>query len=528
MNEVFNTGREKNSSLHYFFAGLGDGLSGEIDSSIETLSTYSTDGSSFTVVPQAVVYPKTVHDIKKCISFAKQHEIPLIPRGSGTAGTGSCLGEGIILDMSRYFNIISHIDVKEGLVTVDAGVTIQELQRNLSLWGMEIPLFITEDDKGTIGGFFATKSITSSSFRYGSVREWVEAVTIVLSTGEEHIVKNGVTLSGQLLDIYEKVSPYIQSQAGILRTVKPENREDATGYSIWDPSIGPRQLLDHLAGSEGTLGIITSITFKISQKKVYTITTAVPIPTIELLNSCITVATHHRAHSLFMYEATCENLIRKYHHGLLSEKNMSSVPFTLLIQHTSNDLHALHRDIATCIRALPVDPHTITTLEEKTALQIRSHKFLTSLTTIHGQGSEVAVRTIQGGIVPLHMYPKVLQAISSYMETTSSTYMITGCAGSGHIALTTLFDRKDSNFTKNVLSYTENIVLLFKNHHGGISACGGDGITNTLYLPVLYGEAVCNIFKVIKQIWDPYSIFNPGKKIHISKRYVQEHLSAMV
>lgn len=526
MNEVSDTVHKKKTSLSYFFTELGDELSGEIDSSIEALSAYSTDNSSFTVVPQAIVYPKTVHDIKQCISFAKQHEIPLVTRGSGHGGSGGCLGEGIIIDMSRHFNIISHIDIKEGVVTVDAGVTIQDLQRNLSLWGMEVPLFVDDDDKGTVGGFFATRSITSSTFRYGSVREWVEAVTVVLSTGEEHLIKSGVTLSGQLLDIYEKLSPYIQSQSGVLRAAKPENIEDATGYNIWDPAIGSHQLLNHLAGSEGTLGIITSITFKVSKKKEYAVTTAIPIPTIELLTSCITIATHHRAHSLFIYDTTYEKLIKKYHPGILFENNTEKNPFTLLIQHTNNDLHMLHRDIATCIRSLPIDPTTIFTLEEKKARTLRSQKFLNSITNTREQENEVAIKTVRGGIVPIHNYLPALQEVISYMKTTSYTYTFTGYAGSGHIALTTLFERKDFDFTKKVLSYTENLFIIFKKNNGGISACGGDGIMNTPYLPFLYGETVCDVFKVIKQIWDPYSIFNPGKKVYISKRYIQEHLSA--
>lgn len=527
MNEESNHS-EKNSSLSYFFAGLGDGLSGEIDSSIETLSRYSTDGSSFTVFPQAIVYPKTVHDIKRCISFSKQHEIPLVVRGAGQAGTGGCLGEGIVLDMTRHFNITSHIDPKEGTVTVDAGVSIQDLQRNLSLWGMEVPLFVTNDDTGTVGGFFATRSVTASSFSYGSIREWVDAVTVILSTGEEHLVKDGVTMSGQLLDIYEKTVPYIQSQFGIVRAAKPENMEDSTGYAIWDPSIGPRQLLDYLAGSEGTLGIITSITFKVTQKKVYSVTTALPVSSLELLNSYISISKHHRAHSMFIYDATYEALIRKYHHGLLPETTNPSPLFTLLVQHTSNDLHTLHRDIATFTRAIPKGQFDILTLEEKTAHQIRSQKFLISVTAVHTQSTEVAVRTVQGGIVPTHRYSKTLEDITAHMSTSPATYTLTGYAGSGHISLTTLFDRKDPHFTKNVLSYTDQIALILKNNNGGVSACGGDGIINTPYLRMLYGETLCEMFKVIKQIWDPYTIFNPGKKIDISTRYLQEHLSATV
>lgn len=513
---------KKESSTPPLFISLAKVISGEIESSPETLAAYSNDGSPYSVLPQVIVYPKTVKDIKHCISFARDYSIPLTPRGAGTASTGGCLGEGIIIDMTRYFNTISHVDIQENTITVDAGVSIEDLQEKAALWGMEIPLFGNTGDTGTVGGAFATRSITSSSFYYGSIREWVEGLTIVLDTGEQHTIRDGITPSGRLLGIYQTVFPFISSQKDYLRAAKRENSDDSTGYNIWGTSIGPRQLLDQLAGSEGTLGIITSLTFRMVQKKQHSITTALPITEVRLLTSCIEIAKHHGVEKIYLYDKTYASLVNKFHHGLLPERNEESL-YTLLVTHKGNDLHKLQMTISTFLRAIPIKKEDIFHTEDVVTATLESSDFLTKLFTVYTRGSQLLIKSCQGLIVPLAKYATALHEIDIFLATTGRLYVLTGNAGSGHISIITLFSPEDYIDDSSLHEYISSIVNIIQKYSGGISAYGGDGITSTPYLSKFYNETVLDIFASVKTIWDPSALFNPGKKTSLSTKYAKEH-----
>ena len=199
--------------------------------------------------------------------------MPVTTRGKGNSRNGGPLGEGIILDMTRYFSQIRTVNMLENTVTVDAGVTIGMLREKLHGWHYDIPSATSVDAGTTVGALLATKCSSSSSFHHGTIREWVESLTIVVDNGEEHILADGITPSGRLLGIYQAVFPLLTKETGVLRASKPKSHDDGTGYNLWNSSIGPRQLIDQITGSEGTLAIITSVTFRISPHKKHSLTT---------------------------------------------------------------------------------------------------------------------------------------------------------------------------------------------------------------------------------------------------------------
>jgi FAD/FMN-containing dehydrogenase len=211
------------------FADLAKLLTGDIDCSALTLSNYSKDNSPYLVLPQAVIYPKNVTDIKHTLAFAREYTMPVTVRGKGTGSTGGALGEGIILDLTRYFSQIRNINMMENTITVDAGVTVSSLLEKLHTWHYDIPILSTNDTHTTIGALIATKNTQSSSFRHGTIREWIEGLTVVVDTGEEHILQDGITPSGRLLGIYQEIFPFMTQEHPTIRASKPLTHDDATG-----------------------------------------------------------------------------------------------------------------------------------------------------------------------------------------------------------------------------------------------------------------------------------------------------------
>jgi FAD/FMN-containing dehydrogenase len=127
------------------FADLAKIISGEIDCSHKTLSEYSCDASTYLVLPQAVIYPKNSTDIKHVLAFAREYTMPVTIRGAGNGTHGSALGEGIILDMKRYFSQIRNVNMMENTITVDVGVTVGALLEKLHAWHFDIPLLLAAE-----------------------------------------------------------------------------------------------------------------------------------------------------------------------------------------------------------------------------------------------------------------------------------------------------------------------------------------------------------------------------------------------
>lgn len=509
------------SNIPPLFSHLADIVAGDIDCSSLSLKAHSTDGSPYQVRPQAVLYPKTTSDIKHAISFAKEYSIPLTVCGGITAGSGGALGEGVVIDMTRYFSHIRHVNMMEHTVTVDAGVSVDELRTKLAAWNLEIPVLQEEDSRATIGGLVATKSATKSSFYAGTIREWIEGMTVVVDSGEEHNIKDGITPSGRLLGIYQSVFPILSEHGPTLRASRREPSDDATGYSIWNTSIGPRQLLDQLVGSEGTLAVITAITFRVVARKPIATHLLLPIPDLKLMESTLAIAKRHHGEALFMFDFTFRKMVDTFH-PLLLRPELPETPYYLVATFRDVDEQAVARKTKTFIKALPFAYEEIV-LTEKTASKCSSHAFLHSLFAAYTKGAHMVATAGEGLIVPAHSYAECMQTLDESLLKSGLLYTLTGFAGSGHIALTASFDAKTETYEKDLQEFRERISHIVASFKGGVSAVGGDGLERTTSHALVFNEATRDVFKKLKQSWDPQGIFNPGKKISISKEFLITH-----
>lgn len=506
------------------FTDLATILAGEIDCSLATLTKYSNDGSPYTVKPQAIIFPKNTTDIKHILSFAREYTMPVTVRGKGRARSGGSLGDGIILDMSRYFSQIRTVNMMENTVTVDAGVTLGDLLEKLHTWKFDIPLLAENNKETTIGALVATKSTQSGSSYHGTVREWIEGITVVVDNGEEHHIADGITPSGRLLGIYQSVFPLLTKENPVLRASKPKSSDDATGYNVWNTSIGPRQLLDQITGSEGTLGIITSVTFRITPIKPYHVTTFIPIAHKEQLSTYIDIAKENKGEHFFMYDEAFMQLSERYHPTLVPF--FPNTPYALMVTHSGNDENKLANIHKTFTSSLPIPLDLLVVMKNTDHFgRITDTDFLYSLCSMYTNNSLSTDVGAGGIIIPLPLLDSFLQEAEEYLNSLGRLYSITGNIGSGHLSFTTLFDVRSLQYENDLLSYTKNIFSLVKKYNGGISATGGDGLVRTPFLPYIYNDATLSVFKKIKAAWDPLLILNPGKKLGASSHYLAQHLS---
>ncbi|MCB0632175.1 MAG: FAD-binding oxidoreductase, partial [Lewinella sp.] len=167
------------------FHDLANSLQGELHTGHLWRTLYATDGSVYRQLPLAVALPKNREDILQIIRFATVHQLPIIPRAAGTSLAGQVVGEGIVVDVSRYFNRILEVNSEEGWVRVEPGVIRDELNNYLKPLGLFFGPNTSTANRCMIGGMVGNNSCGSTSIVYGSTRDHVLELETILSDGSE-------------------------------------------------------------------------------------------------------------------------------------------------------------------------------------------------------------------------------------------------------------------------------------------------------------------------------------------------------
>jgi FAD/FMN-containing dehydrogenase len=507
------------SSIPPFYQELAKNIQGDVNCSQENLNAHSTDGGIICIRPQIVLYPKTTNDIKQALIFAHEFAIPLTVCGGLSAATGGGLTEGIQVDLRKYFNKVRQVNMVEQTVTVDAGVLCKDFLAKLTEWNLDLPILKRDDVYSTIGGEVATKSCSPATFRHGTIREWVESVTVILDSGEEHTIKDGVIPSGRLLSIYQAVFPFINIHAPEIRADRPENGENASGYNLWSTAIGPRQLLDQIIGSEGTLAIITQVTFRLSQRNHERTTIAINLENITLVARTIQTLTTLGCESLFFYDQHYAELAGKISKSLLLGETQKKYHILASFPIEKNLL--FKTKINNQLDTLGV---TLTISDERTLLHMPAEQFMRHAVETYSKKMLTLTPLAPGLICSREDYTSFICDIESYMNSQGVLYFISGCAGSAHVGVYGIFDTKARTYASDILRHMSALYSIAKNYKGGISAHSGDGITKTPYLPLIYNKTTLELFSILKKIWDPNQLFNSLKKTGATTKNIEHYL----
>lgn len=264
-------------------AQLKEQLKGELKIDALHKGIYATDASVYRKIPLGVAYPKDTQDLKTLIAFASQNKSSLIPRTAGTSLAGQCVGEGLIVDVSKHFTEIISLDKLNKQVTVRPGVIRDELNLYLKPFGLFFGPNTSTSNRCMIGGMVGNNSSGTTSIQYGVTRDKTVALKAILSDGSEaefgaltkaqfqHKLELN-TLEGQLYKtIFEKLSPEDVQNRIEREFPKASIHRRNTGYAIdellWSNIFDKRERLfnfcDLLSGSEGTLAFTTEITLQL-------------------------------------------------------------------------------------------------------------------------------------------------------------------------------------------------------------------------------------------------------------------------
>ena len=250
------------------FKNLRQKISGDVYWDPIRVYMLSTDASIYRREPAAVVYPQSTQDVVRTVKFASARGLPIHSRGAGSGLCGSAIGTGIVIDFTRYMNRLIKIDGDKSYFECEPGYRFGELEAALVGNSLFFPPAPSSGEYATFGGMYGTNASGAQSVKYGNVADYILDAEVVLSSGDVFTLSNILERPfDHLPDNLKTLFSLYADQSQKIESSYPPIRYNSTGYNLRGLVKNDRLDLSRLfAGSEGTLGIITRLKFKLAPK----------------------------------------------------------------------------------------------------------------------------------------------------------------------------------------------------------------------------------------------------------------------
>ncbi len=518
------------------FDNLNRKIRGEVKEDLLHKILYSTDASAYREIPLAVAYPRDTEDIQVIVRFAQEKHINLIPRAGGTSLAGQVVGNGLIVDISKYMDKILEINQSERWIRVQPGIVLDELNRYCMPYGLFFGPETSTSNRCCLGGMVGNNSCGSHSLIYGSTREHLLEAEVVLSDGSISVLKEmtpeevdniceGTSLESHIYRHLITLLSNDNNRREIIRnypdiSLKRRNSgfaiDELLHTSYFDrKSSTPFNLCKLLAGSEGTLAFITELKLRL-----------IPLPPPVKAVLCV--------HCSSLEEAFAANLVALEHTPVaieliddtileLSKQNISQNKNRFFIQGNPAAILIIELAEQTLEKVnLKADE-----IEE----DLKAHYYGIYYSRVYGKDIERVWSLRKAGLGLLSGMPGDAKPVSLIEDTAIAPYRLAAyitdmkkmlgkyglnCIYHGHIStgelhlrpVLNLKEDKDRKLFRMVASET---ALLVKKHRGTLSGEHGDGRLRGEFISLLLGEKVYGFLRDLKETWDGSHIFNMGK-----------------
>ena len=514
---------------------IEDKLAGSIVYDDLHKALYATDASVYRKIPLAVAYPKDNNDLIVLIEFASSNGITLIPRTAGTSLAGQCVGDGIIVDLSKHFTDILEFNAKERWIRVQPGVIRDDLNRFLKPYGLFFGPNTSTSNRCMIGGMVGNNSSGSTSIKYGVTRDKVVAIDAILSDGTSATFKEITSkeflqktkensLEGK---IYQSIYSELISESA-QREIYDQFPKEAihrrnTGYAVDEfltselfggnsPTINVAKFL---SGSEGTLAFSTAITLQLDalppQESIMVCSHFTSI------NESLIATVTAMEHNLYNCELMDKTILD------CTKSNREQVKNRFFLKGDPEAVLMLEVAANTIEEAEILANNLIENLEKNNFGYHHPKVYGEDISKVHylrkaglgllGNmiGDKKAVACIEDTAVALEDLPKYIEEFTKIMEKYQQNAVYYAHAGAGELHLRPILNLKKKEDVVLFRKITTDTAKLVKKYKGSFSGEHGDGIVRAEFIPLMIGEKNYQLLRRIKKAFDPNNVFNKGK-----------------
>ena len=520
---------------------LMSSFEGEImtDKSIRLI--YATDASAYRELPVAVAYPKNISDIISLIDFAKNNNTSIIPRTAGTSLAGQVVGNGIVVDVSKYMTSILDINKEEKWVRVQPGVILDELNLELKQHGLFFGPETSTSNRCMIGGMVGNNACGSHSLIYGSTRDHTLEIETILSDGSQAVFSSissnelnekakSKTLEGSIYANISKMLSDPKNQKEI-ESEYPDNSlpRRNTGYALdlllrmnpFNIDGDDFNFSKLLAGSEGTLAFTTAIKLNlVPLPPKHNALVCVHLETIASALRANIIALKHKPVAVELMDDTILELTKK---NIDQEKNRFFVkgkPGAILIvefaEHDPNIILKKAREMEAEMKSLGHGYHfpIIKNKDIQKVWNLRKAG-LGILNNMVGDAKPVPV--IEDTAVNPELLPEYIEEFDKVLEKYNKSCVYYAHIATGELHLRPILNLKDKKDVELFHTIAKESAKLVKKYKGSLSGEHGDGRLRGEFIPTMVGEHNYGLLKDVKKTWDPTNVFNPGKIVDTPK-----------
>jgi FAD/FMN-containing dehydrogenase/Fe-S oxidoreductase len=511
-------------------------LSGEVQFDRFSRGRYATDASHYQIMPVGVVAPRTIEEAERAIGLARAEGVSVLARGGGTSQAGQTVGEALVVDCSKYLTRILDLDLKGARCTVEPGIVLDALNRQLKPHGLWFPVDISTASRATIGGMAGNNSCGGRSMRYGTMRDNVLAIEAVLADGTLAYFGR---IGGNLNEVPAPLRPLAKDLLAIgareadevaARFPKVQRRVGGYNLDALVPGKNDINLAHVLVGSEGTLGFSTRIELKLS-----------PLLGRRAVGAChfgsfreAMEATRHIVHLLpiavelidrTMIELAGENPMFRP----TLDKFVRGTPAAILLVEFGEDNHEENlrrlRKLKDMIGDLGFGWDKsgekwggmieVLNADLQTAITDLRTSGLNIMMSMKEQGKPVSF--VEDCAVPLeHLsdYTSRLTAIFEKHGTRGTWY---AHAGSGCLHVRPVLNLRLEKDVQAMRAIAEEAFAMVREYKGSHSGEHGDGLVRSEFNEPMFGSRLARAFEEVKDRFDPNGLYNPGKVVRPPK-----------
>ena len=508
------------------------GFTGDIESQYSSRLAVATDNSVYQQLPQAVILPKTTHDvvlIGKVGSKSAYKRVTFSPRGGGTGTNGQSLTKGVVVDLSRYMNQVLEINEKEGWVRVQSGIVKDQLNDAVRPYGYFFSPDLSTSNRATLGGMINTDASGQGSLKYGKTSDHVLSLQAVFADGSclESDLSHGLPEEGEFAHHALAVTEAVcrEKRAQILDKFPPLNRF-LTGYDLKNAINDDNDSFDLtrvLCGAEGSLAFITEAKLNLT-----------PIPRARtLVNVKYNTFDSALRNAPFMVEAKAlsvetvdsrvlnlakQDIVWHTVSDLLTDVPNKEMLGINMVEFAGQD----EAEVEQQVQALTAKLETMVESEEAGVIGFQVCSDLASIGRIYNmrkkavgllgaaKGRAKPVAFAEDTCVPPENLADFIAEFRVLLDSKELNYGMFGHVDAGVLHVRPALDLCDPMQEALMHEVSDEVVKLVAKYGGLMWGEHGKGFRSE-YGPDFFGEELFTELRRVKAAFDPHNKMNPGK-----------------